>query len=184
MLYKKSRRKAHVLRNVAWCIWGERLGSSWGKSRLETMSKSSLLTSLSQFLRARLYLLAHRLARPFLKNEVGEKKLTSLQRGAHSKSNIMAISTFIESVFHMCVTHILFSSLAAFLPSLAALCISHFGTETGNIVVALLGVPLLSTLLTSKAKPLVFVFPLGIEAVKITVKCLAFCENATNVKEL
>lgn len=72
-----------------------------------------------------------------------------------------------SAVFHVCVTHILFSSFA-FLPSFAALCMSHFGTETGNIIVALFGVPLLSTLLASKAKPLVLVFSLGVSTVKIT----------------
>ena len=67
------------------------------------------------------------------------------------------------------MTHILLSPFA-FLPSLATPGMSYFGTETGNIVEALLGVPLLSTLFASKAKPLVLGFPLSIWAVKITVK--------------
>lgn len=62
------------------------------------------------------------------------------------------------------MTHILFSSFA-FLPSLAALCVSHLGAETGNVIVAVFGVPLLSTLLASKAKLLVLVFSLGAGAI-------------------
>lgn len=81
-------------------------------------------------------------------------------------------------MIYVCVTHILFSSFA-FLPSLATLCVGHFGTETGNIVVAVLGIPFLPTLLASEAKPLVLVLSLGIGTVKITVKCLSLCENAT-----
>lgn len=73
----------------------------------------------------------------------------------------------------MCVTHILFSSFA-FLPSFPALCVSHFGAETGNIVEALLGVPLLPALLASKAEFLVLVLSLGIGAAKITVNILVF----------
>lgn len=69
----------------------------------------------------------------------------------------------------MCVTHILFSSFA-FLSSFPALCVSHFGAETGNIVEALFGVPLLPTLLASKAEFLVLVLSLGIGSAKITVK--------------
>lgn len=72
-------------------------------------------------------------------------------------------------MFYVRVTHILFSSFA-FVPSLSALGMSRFGTETGNIIVALLGVPLLPTLLASKAKLLVLEFPLGVVAVKVTVK--------------
>lgn len=68
----------------------------------------------------------------------------------------------------MYMTHILFSSFAL-LPSLAALCMSHLGAETGNIVVALFGVPLLTTLLAPKAKPLVLEFSLGVGAMKIKV---------------
>lgn len=60
---------------------------------------------------------------------------------------------------------------------------SHFGAETGNIVEALLGVPLLPALLASKAKLLVLVFSLGIAAVRVTVKFELFVENATNVKQ-
>lgn len=74
------------------------------------------------------------------------------------------------------MTHILFSSLA-FLPSLSALRVSHLGTETGNVVVALLGVPLLPALLASKAEPLVLVFPLRIGAVELTVKLTLPVEN-------
>lgn len=73
----------------------------------------------------------------------------------------------------MCVTHILFSSFA-FLPSFPALCVSHFGAETGYIVEALLGVPLLPALLASKAEFLVLVLSLGIGAAKITVNILVF----------
>ena len=76
-------------------------------------------------------------------------------------------------MFYVHVTHILFSSFA-FLPSFPALCMSHFGAETGNIVEALLGVPLLPTLLASKAEFLVLVLSLGIGAAKITVKILVF----------
>lgn len=81
------------------------------------------------------------------------------------------------------MTHILFSSFA-FLPSLAALCVSHLGAETGNIVVAFFGVPLLSALLASEAKLLVLELSLGIGAVKITLEFLAFCETsgAENMK--
>lgn len=78
------------------------------------------------------------------------------------------------------MTHILFSSFA-FLPSLAALCVSHFGAETGNVVEALLGVPLLATLLASKAKLLVLVFSLGIGAVKTTVKFELFVPQKSGV---
>lgn len=77
------------------------------------------------------------------------------------------------SVLYVCVTHILFSSFA-FLPSFPALCVSHFGAETGNIVEALLGVPLLPALLASKAEFLVLVLSLGIRAAKITVNILVF----------
>lgn len=77
------------------------------------------------------------------------------------------------SVLYVCVTHILFSSFA-FLPSFPALCVSHFGAETGNIVEALLGVPLLPALLASKAEFLVLVLSLGIGAAKITVNILVF----------
>lgn len=76
-------------------------------------------------------------------------------------------------------THVLFSSFA-FLPSFATLGVGHFGSETGNIVEALLGIPLLPTLLASKAKLLVLVFSLGIGAIKITIQSFTFCENATN----
>lgn len=51
----------------------------------------------------------------------------------------------------------MFSSFSL-LPSLV---VSYFGTETGNIVVAFLGVPLLSTLFASKAKLLVLEFSLS-----------------------
>lgn len=61
------------------------------------------------------------------------------------------------------MTHILFSSFA-FLPSLG---VSHLGAETGNVVEALLGVPLLSALLASEAKLLVLEFSLGVGSTTI-----------------
>lgn len=67
------------------------------------------------------------------------------------------------------VTHVLFSS-SAFPSSLLPLGMSHFATETGNIVVTLLGVPFLSTLFASKAKLLVLVFSFSTGAVKILKK--------------
>lgn len=62
----------------------------------------------------------------------------------------------------VCLTYILFSSFAFLLP----FCISHFSTETGNVIVAFFRIPLLSTLLASKAKLLVLIFSLGTGAVQ------------------
>lgn len=62
------------------------------------------------------------------------------------------------------MTHI-FPSFA-FLPPFDTLGMSHFSSETGNIVVALLCVPLLSTLLATETKLLVFELPLGIGSAK------------------
>lgn len=62
----------------------------------------------------------------------------------------------------MCVTHVLFSSFA-FLPSFASFSVSHLGFEAGDVVEAVFGVPLLSTLFASKAKLLVLVLPLIIQ---------------------
>lgn len=74
------------------------------------------------------------------------------------------IVTVVKSVVCMCVTHVLFSSFAF----LATLCMSHFGTETGHVVVALLCVPLLSTLFPAETKLAVLVFSLSVWTVRNT----------------
>lgn len=56
-------------------------------------------------------------------------------------------------------TYVLFSSFA-FLPSFVTLGVGHFGSETGHIIVAVLGIPLHPALLPSVAKLLVLVLPL------------------------
>lgn len=79
----------------------------------------------------------------------------------------------------MCVTHILFSSFAL-LPSFHPPPMGDLGSETGDVVVALLSVPLPSALLASKAKLLVLVFSLGVGTVKISdMKTLTSCKSAT-----
>lgn len=77
------------------------------------------------------------------------------------------------------VTYIFIASFA-FLSSFPALCVCHFSTETGNIVVALFGVPLLSALLASEAKLLVLILSLCVGAVGSSVRVKRFGENATN----
>lgn len=88
---------------------------------------------------------------------------------------ILLMFITIQTCFFIYMTHI-FSSFA-FLSPFSFLGMSHFGTEAGNVVVALLCVPFLSTLLASKTKLLVLVFSLGTRAVKTNSKTLATCEN-------
>lgn len=166
----------------------ERLGSRCGKSRLEANVRVQPIDpTFASFYERDFIFLRTDLPGRFWETKWGGKWV-SLQYRAHCFSIYhfyLADCLHLlnqPAVFYECVTHILFSSFA-FLPSFAALCMSHFGAETGNIVEALLGVPLLPALLASKAKLLVLVFSLGTAAVRVTVKFGLFVENATNVKQ-
>lgn len=66
----------------------------------------------------------------------------------------------------MKVTHILIASFAL-LPSFGSASVGDLGSEAGDVVVALFGVPLLAAFLASEAKPLVLVFPLCVGTVRI-----------------
>lgn len=78
------------------------------------------------------------------------------------------------------MTHILFPSFAL-LPSFHPPPVGNLGSETGDVVVALFGVPLPSTLLASKAKLLVLVFSLGVWTVKV-LDMKTFCKSATKTR--
>lgn len=77
------------------------------------------------------------------------------------------------------MAHVLFSLFAL----LSSLGVRHSGFETRNIVVALLGVPLLPALFASKTKLLVLVFPLSTGAEESKGKPEEFRENMTEAKE-